>query len=287
MSSANVLKAAAATVVLALALSCVYGPLDYYSPLVYLNMILAALMGIAIGRGAKAMLRRFRIAGKGAATFVAAAGALVAVWFSWLTYLWALSGYDFSVFTDFADPAALWDLMGYISENPVWSLSRRGKEMSDAPGMMYYGAWLVEAGLFVYFAAKECRNFVRDNKLCPQCGEWLRPTGDVALFAAPADAAAFATFSGGDLSLLKTLPRLEAGAQASEWLTVLCYACAACEGRNAHVTVGHTAVKLNKKKKPEQVKTVIANMVEISPELEAEIFTAPAPVPVPAETPQE
>ena len=272
-TTVDVAKATVATVVMAWLLSLIYGPVDHYSPLVYLNIFLAGLMGWAVGRCGKAMLRRFRIDGRSAATFVGAIAALFALWFSWLSYVWTLFSFEFEAYTAFMNPSLLWDFMGYLAENPAWTItSRSGKAGSAGPSMLYYAIWLVEAVLFVYFSVKECRQFVDTNKLCHQCRDWLRPTGDVAFFAVPADASFLAQLAQGNLEFLKDLPRLQDGAEAEQWLEARCYACGACEGLNAHVTVTHSVIKLDKKKKPQTVTSTLANMAEVTPQLESELF---------------
>ena len=269
----DVAKATVATVVMAWLLSLIYGPVDHYSPLVYLNIFLAGLMGWAVGRCGKAMLRRFRIDGRNAATFVGAVAALCALWFSWLSYTWTLFGFEFEAYTAFMRPALLWDFMRHLSENPAWTItSRSGRAGSAGPSMLYYAIWLVEAVLFVYFSVKECRQFVATNKLCHQCRNWLSPTGDVAFFAVPADAAFLEKLAQGDLEFLKDLPRLQDGAEAEQWLEARCYACGTCEGLNAHVTVTHSVIKLDKKKKPQTVTSTLVNMAEVTPQLESELF---------------
>lgn len=279
----HIAKAVVGTVVIALLLSFVYGPIDYYSPIVYLNIVLAYGMGWAVGRCGCSMLRRLRIDSRKAATIVGAAGGIVAVWFSWLTYLWVAFGYNFEVFSAFANPFHLFDIMRYIGENPIWSIgTRSGRSSSAGPSIMYYAVWLAEVGIIVYFAVKECRTFVENNKLCGRCKDWVRPTGETALFAIPEDVDVFGPLQAGDLAGLPSLPRLTGDEVGEHWLEASCFACGNCESLNAHVTVALKAIKLDKNKKPQIVSTVLANLVEVTPELEKEIFE-PAPQ---AQTPE-
>jgi hypothetical protein len=271
----SVVKAVAVTVACAAALSLVYGPAEFYSPLAYLNIVLAGLMGLAVGHCGKTMLRRFRVDGTAAAFAVGLIGGAAALWFSWLTYAWVLSGYNFGAFAEYANPAALRDLLGHLSENPVWSLSRRGRAVSDDSALLYYAVWLAEAGAFVYLAVRECTGFAAENKLCPQCRDWLRPTGEVARFL-PADPFLLASAKKGDLQFLTTgHPRLAANADAREWLEAGNHVCGNCEGLPSHVTLTRCRIVVDKKKKPELKTKVVASMVEVSSAWETAIFSLP------------
>jgi hypothetical protein len=141
--------------------------------------------------------------------------------------------------------------------------------------------------VFIYGSVSECRKFVTENKLCPQCREWLTPTGDTAMFAVPEDAtpedaARLDNLKHGDAAFLKDVPRLADGAEAGEWLTATCHACSRCEGLSAHITVTYSVVEMVKKK-PQIKTTVLAHMVEISPDLEAALFAPAKPAEVPSE----
>ncbi len=270
---AAVATAAAVTVACAFALSLIYGPAEHYSPLVYLNVLLAVLLGMAVGHCGKVMLRRLRIDGLSAATAVGALGGLAAIWCSWLAYIWVLSGYDFGAFAAYANPAELWDAIRFIAENPVWSIGRRSAS-STMPALLYYAVWLAEAGIVCGSAVKTCREFVEKNKRCPRCGDWLVPTGDEAYFAAPEDASlpAVALQGQGSLDFLLNLTRLSKGMEAGEWLTASRHACGRCEGLPAHVTLTRSTVAHDKKGKPEVTTDVVAAMVATAPALEAALF---------------
>lgn len=282
-TAVDVVKAVVATVFIALFLSFIYGPIDYYSPLVYLNIALAYGMGWAVGRCAATMLRRFRIDSKNAAIAIGVIGGIAAVWASWLTYLWVVVGYNFQVFSGYANPFNLLEVMELIGENPIWSLSSRsGKSSSPGPAIMYYAFWLAELCIIVYAAVSECRSFVKNNKLCNLCGDWVRSTGETALFAIPDDADVLTSLQTGDLAVLPTLPRLADDNDHAHWLEARCFACGNCENENAHVTVALNAIKLDKNKKPQVVSTIMANLVEITPELEKAIFEPAQQKPEPA-----
>ena len=104
----------------ALVLSFIYGPCEHYSPLVYLNILLAYILGLLIGMVGKVMLRKFRITGHGAARVVGVVGGLAGVWFAWLAYIWVITGYDFEEYTAAMQyPAYLWHIIQYLAHNPM------------------------------------------------------------------------------------------------------------------------------------------------------------------------
>lgn len=278
-SAASVVKAVVGTVVAAWVLAWVYGPVEHWSPIVYLNIVLAFGYGWAVGVVGRGFLRRSRIDSRRAATVVGVLGGLAAVWFAWATYLWVLAGYNFEAYLDLlTNPFNIRHLAAFLSENPAWSIGRRGRSAGGFPAM-YYMAWVLELVVVVGAAVMVCRDFIKENVLCRHCNDWVAKTDDTAAFAFPDDPAGlFAGIANGDLSGLASLPRLRgiSGDAGTTWLSAQGFACPNCgEDAECHVTVNQIRLEKNKKGEIEPKTTILARFVTVSHELEAALFDAP------------
>ena len=89
-SAKTVVLASAGGVVAAFVLSWAYGPAEHYSPIIYLNLLLAYGMGWLVGKCCQAILRRKKINRLGPARLVGVVSVLAAAWFSWLAYIWVI-----------------------------------------------------------------------------------------------------------------------------------------------------------------------------------------------------
>ena len=273
-SAASVVWAVVGVVIAAAVFAFAYGPCEHYSPLVYLNLILAVGFGWLIGWVGKSYLRKFRIDNKGAAFLIGAAGGLAGLWFGWLSYLWVISGYDFSLYAAaMKEPGILADIMQLIAHDPLWSL---GKSKSQAPAVMYYGVWIAEALIIVGTAIKVCTGYVAENRLCSMCGGWIEKDGDAVLLALPEDPApVLAALGNGDMSVLASLARVGEEDSPMSWLEAECIACPRCEGEDCYATVKLVELKQKKKEVERNVK-VLARNVRIDAATEHALFSEPA-----------
>ncbi len=274
-SAITVAAATAGGVVVAFLLAWAYGPAEHYSPLVYLNFVLAYGLAWLLGKACCAVLRRKRIDGAFAAWLVGAASGVAAVWFAWLVYIWVIFDYDFEAYFEaLANPAFVFEVAAYLAHHPLWGLGRGGK--AD-PAFFYYAAWTAEFLCIVGVASWMCRTFVRENLLCADCGAWVTETGDLATFLEPPPGPeAFELnriIAGGDVSALATLERPAPDSQPTGWLEAKGYACADCADRDGYVTVLRVEMAMNKKtKKLERRQKILTRFAPVGVELEKKIF---------------
>lgn len=283
-TAVHVVLALVGTMVAAWILSFVYAIAEHYSPLIYLNLILAFGFGWLVGLAARTMLRKYRIDSTGTATLVGVLGGVAATYLAWPAYLWVITNYNLSYYTGtIASPFDLWEIMGILAEDPRWSI---GKSSSDMPAIVYFAVWLGELILIAGAAAQVCRTFVRDNRLCSQCGDWVTPTGDMAMFAIPPESGMelFAALENGDASALAEAEHLAGGAHhADQWLEVQGFACPQCNDEDSYATITLVMMQPSKKKKNELERTqkMLARLVPVDLELEKKIFE-PGPAAAPA-----
>ncbi len=282
-TAGSVVVAIICTVAAAAFLSLIYGPADHYSPLIYLNMLLAYGVAAATGFVGKKMIRVKKITSLGAASLIGGIGGFATLFLSWASYVWTLADFDFSVYFDhILHPRYFWHLMNFLAENPMWTI---GKGSGTLPAIAYYAIWLIEAGIIIGVPIMACRNFVRDNVLCDGCGTWIAATGDAAVFdvsGEEGDAREREQRIGtGDIALLLDLPRLDPSVTGVPRMEAIGLACPYCEDKDSYVTVNFVTEKAAKKKrKPEIVRKKIVANAPVPVELEKALFepaTPPAP----------
>lgn len=278
---------AVAAIVAAWIVSFAYGPAEHYSPLIYLNIVLAGAFGWLIGAVGRVFLKKYRVKEKSAAIVVGLAGGLFGVWFAWLSYLWVITDYDFSVYLEvLRSPGDLWYIFQAIADNPMWAV---GKSSGSEGAWFYYAVWIGEVVVVVGMAVKTCLDFVNNNTLCKACDDWVIPTGDLALFAVPSEdpQAVIDAVTAGDLSGLAALPKLGGGQAPDEWFEANGFACPNCQESECFVTVKKVEMKKGKKKKElERTETKLVVHAPVSAEVEEALFGTPEPA-VPSATSPE
>ncbi len=278
-SSASVIGAALGGAVVAFLLSWVYGPAEYYSPIDYLNFALAYGMAWLVGRATRKMLQARKINGVNAATLAGAVAGFFALYFSWCTYYWTLTDYSFTTYFYYLlRPYEIIDTIMLLAEEPIWTWGSSNR--NAMPEYFYYAVWLAEAGALIGVPMVMCRQYVKNNILCDRCGEWVRPTGDIAYFNASEVKEEFyrPRLDSGDASVILQLPRQSTTDPAPIWLEVVGLACPYCEDQDSYVNVFYGTYKeVKKKKKPEIIRIQIASFLPVSVDLEKALFE-PAPV---------
>lgn len=268
-ASSAIFKAVLGGAVAAFVASWLYGPAEYYSPVVYLNLAMTYGMGWLIGKCAQVMVMKRRINSVGPAILVGVASGAFGVWFSWLTYVWAISGFNFLAYLHVLNPVTLFRYMHYLANVPRWSFG------SNIDPTFYYGLWALELLVVAGLSAHRCYLFVRENRLCDACRDWVKFTGDIAAFAVPSDSGhSLKMIAAGDMAALARLERRSfSGDGARNWLVARGYACAECLDKDSMVSVSLVSLRRNKKTKEyEQVERILARYVPVAVDLEKRIF---------------
>ena len=275
----GIVLSAIAGIVVGWILSFLYSPLCHWIPIIYINLLVTLALGYLVGSTCRGVIRRRRIDNAGLATVAGLVAGLATWWLCWISYFWVLVGYDFEVYWALLfTPSEMPELMEMLANDPVWSIGK-----TPAGPWFYYAAWVVEFLVIVGQSALVPRNFVKEHRLCETCGDWLAPTGDVALFdIANADSSILDAVGRGELDQLPRLPGLPGGSESrsDSWLAASLFSCPNCKDAGAFVTVSHVTLKPAKKKdEMEKSEKVILRLHPISNELEEELFAAPAEEP--------
>ena len=259
---AGILGAVVRGVAGAVALSFLYVVICHYCPIIYLNILFAVGYGFLVGALCRAGIKAGRVNSvKGAVIAGLSVGAIMA-WMAWVAYLWMYLDYNFREYLYFlVNPSEVLSGISVVGHHPLWSLSRSGAP----PAVFYYVVWILEALLLAGCAVRVPVRFVRENKLCPDCGKWMTSTGEQAFFGAGDWDAVGQELAEGRIGALLALPRTEpAGIPEAKWLDAGAFACPECDDGGCYVTVASVAVLPAKKKGEVQRKVrVMARFVEV------------------------
>ena len=130
-----------------LLLGAIYGVVDFYSPIIYLNVILLGAVGWILGEVVLKIARRAHVRNAwlaGSCGLVAGVSALYAAWVAWIFVLG-----DRTSDSLFFNPAQLLELANYLAVDGVWSLGSSGGAVN---GIFLKAIWCVEALALVGFA---------------------------------------------------------------------------------------------------------------------------------------
>lgn len=280
-SAGTIVSSCLVVIAAAYALSWAYAFAGHYSPLVYLNIVITIGAGWLVGKVAETMIKMRRINSPAVGALIGLVGGLFLLWFSWLVHVlifdrFIYDEFDFSVYWAAFNPSFLLHVIDIIANNPMWVIGKNGGGM---PAILYYLIWAGEAAVLVIMPASLAREFVKSHKLCDSCGDWVKATGDVALFAVPEGRAAEIVdrVSSGDVAFLPELSRVKADdEETTEWLEAHGYACSRCEDEDSLVSVVHITMVYNKKsKKMDRTQKKIAQYIPVDVALEKSIFEVP------------
>jgi hypothetical protein len=157
----------------------IYGILDCWNPIIYLNLLVVFFGGFGIGIIANSAsnlahnrsgLMRFGLA------IIVGLVALAAAWYGWL---WAL--FNHKEWPPL-DPASLWKIIVALSERGVWSVGRGSKE--PVSGIALQLVWAIEACMILGITVFTCLSST--TPYCETCGNWTEEEKG-ALTANPAE----------------------------------------------------------------------------------------------------
>ena len=173
-------------VVAGIVLGCIYAFVNHHDPLLYLNILLAAGFGLALGWLVTFGVRRFEIRNPTIAVILAFLVFLVAYLVHWVAYVAVLLAsfegfsFDFAYIAEtftalLGAPDVLLELIKEINREGVWNItSNSSADGIEVKGMFLAGIWIAEALTILYYT---CRQPLRQAQkpYSEQSGKWLEP----------------------------------------------------------------------------------------------------------------
>jgi hypothetical protein len=255
-SAGKLVPALIASIVAAAVLGAAYAYCDLYNPCIsVLTFLLTIGFGAGCGAVAGWMMRWADVRNRGLRTISSLIVAIVALYSSWVFWLYALivrydsqTPKDFSPATFLMHPHVMWNLMQIVNEKGAWSIGGHGGTSSSTPvtGVMLWLCWAAEAVLIVGSSILAANAVGSAFPYCESCNRWARKTKQL--------------FTAGPMNLAELRSQLEsknyaplianspAKATDASWLEVWTHSCDQCQDFNT-MTIKQTTQTVDKKGK--------------------------------------
>ena len=251
----------AAGVPAGLLLGALYGVVDYYSPIIYLNAVLLAAVGWVLGGVVLVISRRAHVRNAwlaGACGLVAGAAALYAAWVAWIFVLFG-RGPDSLVFS----PKPLFDVANVLAVDGVWSLGSSGGAVK---GLFLKAIWTVEALVLVGFATLWPMLTLGMMPYSEKTHQWADQEEELP----PLSAIAAADRKGFRAALLngefEVLAGLQPAGEAGDSFTVCTGRTTDPPGDEVFLTLETVDLRVNKEGQTQKIRTGLASNMIVDPE---------------------
>jgi hypothetical protein len=257
-------------------LSALYAYGIKWIPFIYINALLTAGFGLAIGCAVYFAARLGKVRNTAAVAAVGLLCGLVGVYYAWAFDRVARAGHDFTM-----DPVAIWDYVQVFNANGDWAIGRNAKE--PVTGIFLWLVWAVEAGVIAGVATYMPYTMMRDSVFCEACNQWAKDEEDVRRLAIDRADEIAARLQAGDLSILRSVSA--APAEAPGYLRLDLTTCESCDQSN-YLSVVSVLKTTNKKGEEETQTHELVKYLLVSPADVAAVREAgPAPSVEPDSTP--
>jgi hypothetical protein len=197
---------------IALLLAFVYTYATVYIPFVgYLSFVLTLAFGAGVGYGTAMLLRSSKVRSPGLCALVGLIIGLVALYFSWATFIHLMirrhgeAGQAPSFIAVLLSPAGIWGLMREIGKTGWYSLG--SGEGFTPKGWVLWLFWVLEAGIIVGLPTLMGGFMIADVVFCERCNRWCDEVKGLLFFEPDAEMNAAERLIQGDLSALETLDK--------------------------------------------------------------------------------
>lgn len=148
----------------AFVLGALYGVIDHYNPLIYVNFLGALGLGAVIGTLVSSRVKKGKIRSRNVARLMGIVTGLAGLYCAWIGFVAALTNWELIL----VDPLQLSSFIQEMALIGVWEL--KGHQPT---GLELYSIWAIEAGVVLYFTYKSSL----DNEIpyCEDCDEWTQP----------------------------------------------------------------------------------------------------------------
>lgn len=244
----------------ALLAGALYGVVDYYNPLIYVNFLGTLFLSVIVGGITFRRLTSGRIRSRVVSTLIGLLVATVMCYGAWVAYIFALSEWDALV----VDPLSLFEVIQVVATNGVWSIKKH-----TPTGWELYLAWLIEAGViyaFVLTSALETQ-----PPYCEECDERTEPEvtkHPLALCAVPV---LRDELEGEQYASLLEAIRTEVNPRS--FLALSINTCPRCRER-AFLQISNVAIVTNKEGNDETKETVAVPWISVDSRHRAQIMDA-------------
>lgn len=233
----------------AVALAFAYSYLNYYSPLLILNIASAAGYAAALGACVAALFTWGKTRNSTVGMFVATVVTLASYYLCWAVWLSVVPGGNTggSSWALAADPLGLWQVLLAVNERGVWAIGRSSSENGEPiSGVGLWLCWGAEAVIVLAGAPWVAWKVLTADPFCESCLTWCAEERGVALIRPAESGELRRRFEAKDFLYMKTVgPRAEGD---YEWCRLDLHRCPGC-GRTNTLSVQLDKVETDRKGK--------------------------------------
>jgi hypothetical protein len=234
----------------AVALAFAYSYLNFYSPLLILNIASAAGYAAALGACVALLLRWGKTRNSAVGMFVATVVTLASYYLSWAVWLSVVPGGNTGdpSWTLAADPLGLWEVLRAVNERGVWAIGGHGRSgnREAVSGLPLWACWGGEALVVLAGSTWTAWKVLTARPFCESCLTWCAEEPGVALIRAAESDELKRRFEAKDFLYMKTVgPRAEGD---YEWCRLDLHRCPGC-GRTNTLSVQMDKVETDRKGK--------------------------------------
>lgn len=256
----GIFSAASISGTAALLAGAVYGIVDHYNPLIYVNFLGTLFLAAVVGIITNGRLTSGRIRSRFASVLIALFAATMMLYGSWVTYVLAISQWKGLIL----DPLTLLQLIEAFAAMGLWSIKKH-----TPTGWELYICWLIEAGVMYFFVLSSALE--AQPPYCEDCDE--RTKEDIAKYhfaSRPApllrdelESEHYEPF----LEVLSTEPNPRI------FMTVSMNSCPSCSEAN-FLRISEVAVTTNKEGKDETKEAVVIPWIRVDSRNKERIVSA-------------
>lgn len=163
-----------APVIAAAIFSFVYSALVHYNPFIYINLLGTLIFGAATGVAVAKVGVLGKVRSSGLTFFASLVAGSVAIYLSWVSYVFILSGYEALILS----PGELWNVVRGVAVVGVWSVFG-----ATPSGALLFGIWAIEALIIVALVMIVAQGELTDGAFCEKSKSWADQRSSVGPFA--------------------------------------------------------------------------------------------------------
>lgn len=234
----------------AVALAFVYAYLNFYSPLLILNLVCAVGYAAALGASVAALFKWGKTRNSTIGMFVVTVVTFASYYLSWAVWLSVISGGALGVssWTLAAEPLGLWEVLRVVNARGVWVIGGHGRSSNNeaVSGVLLWLCWGGEAVVVLAGAPVVAWKVLTARPFCESCETWCAEERGVALLRPAESDELKRRFEAKDFLYMKTVgPRAEGD---YEWCRLDLHRCPCC-GRTNTLSVQRDKIETDRKGK--------------------------------------
>ena len=245
-------------------LGVVYGYINNYNPLIYIQFFATLFYGAGVGYVLKKAIEWSKCRSVDATFLIGGTTGLFALYAAWAGFEYVLLNRSLStgvtgptLFQLFSSPRAVWNIAWGINETGWFTLFHSNTQLS---GIILTLFWIVEAAIIVGITVIIPLGFVRGHVFCEDCSVWCKEKKDLARFGFARSPEVKQRLVDGDLTALVELPTEEVLLN-QPYIRVDSQSCEQCKGTAAFSATEITPEKDKEGKWEEKEKELAGPML--------------------------